>query len=130
METDDRLELSGNASDRLLMLRYDFLKHLTSLSILSIGGTVTFAGSIFEKVADKHVLWLATGGLAAAAVIAFTGQMTLLRDLDPDSRAISRWRKWLLGHWGLGAAQSIAFATFCLAMSVGALIAFAFEHLR
>lgn len=129
MDTDDRLELPANKSERLLMLQYDFLKHLTSLSLLSIGGVVTFAGSIFDKVGDKQPLWFATGGLVVAAIMAFSGQLTLLGRLDPSSVSKSGWKKLLLGYWGLGPAPSIAIATAFLALSVGELIAFATKNL-
>lgn len=130
VDIDDRFDASGSPAERLLMLQYDFLKHLTSLSLLAIGGTVTFAGSIFAEVSDKQTLWSATGGFAIAAILAFTGQMSLLRSLDVSSIATANWKRWILGQWGLKPAHSIAVAAFVLSLSVGALIAFAFENLE
>ncbi|GGI93439.1 hypothetical protein GCM10007973_32140 [Polymorphobacter multimanifer] len=99
--------------DQYVTLEYDFLKHLTSLSLIAIGGALTFAGSIFAEAPDKTRLWLAIAVFIASGTLGFTGQHTLLKQQRlrrPLGRSVSFCREVGMGLFGLGAGTLVAFA--------------------
>lgn len=113
MDGDDTPDLG----DRLLTLEFDFLKHLTSLALATIGGAVTLAGSFLAALPDKRPLWLATGAIAVAGGLAFQAQHRLLRDArlaGRPSRTVRIYREIAAGLYGLGMG-------FLLAIAYGAL---------
>jgi hypothetical protein len=104
--------------DEQMALEFDFLKHLTSLSVATIGGAVTLGGSIFAKVPDKALLWGATGLVAAGGALAFQGHHLMLGRLAAG-RPAGR-----LGWW----ARNVAAGLY--AIGTGLLIVFAYASLR
>ena len=93
---DESIGAGDKRGEQLVTLEYDFLKHMTSLSLLSLGGVVTFAGSIFEKVEDQRPLWLAALLFMLAGLLAFLGQLELLKRLRQQERVRPRWQTLLL----------------------------------
>lgn len=99
--------------DQYVTLEYDFLKHITSLSLIAIGGAMTFAGSIFAGVPDQSRLWQAVAVLIGAGMIAFSGQQKLLKLLrtgKPVGRAVSVYRDLALLAFGFGTGMLVVFA--------------------
>lgn len=98
------LDLGSEARHRRLALEFDFLKHLTSLSLFGVGGVVTLAGSIFAATPDKDRLWLAMLGFGVAATLALWAQHSLLD--KAETGRIGRFERWLrdLSALTLGAA--------------------------
>lgn len=128
---DDRGQVGERQGDRLVTLEYDFLKHITSLSLLSLGGVVTFAGSIFEKVEDQRPLWLAALLFMLAGLLAFLGQLELLKRLRESGRQRPRprWQMMLLMQ-SLPPVIALQLAAFALCLGSGLLLGFAFEALN
>lgn len=128
---DDCAQLGERRGDQLVTLEYDFLKHITSLSLLSLGGVVTFAGSIFEKVEDQRPLWLAALLFMLAGLFAFLGQLELLKRLRERGRQHPRprWHMLLLMQ-SVPPALSLQLAAFALCVGSGLMLGFAFEVLR
>ncbi|MDO9487602.1 MAG: hypothetical protein Q7J32_04440 [Sphingomonadaceae bacterium] len=99
------------------MLDYDFMKQAATISLAALGGIVTFAGSIFEDVVDKSVLWGSAGLFAAAAVASFQAQDNIVRRVRLGRKVDWRFRAWrVIAVSGIG-------------MGTGALLAFAYEAL-
>ena len=79
------------------LLAYDFFKHVTSLSIVTLGGILTLSGSIFENSLDTRRLLMAMTLVAASGVIAFAAQVEMV---DWANRGTGKPR--LLARWGRG----------------------------
>lgn len=112
--------------DQYVTLEYDFLKHITSLSLVAIGGALTFAGSIFAAAPDQSRLWLATGMLIGAGILAFSGQQRLLKLLrtdQPVGRSVSLYREAAVLVFGFGTGTLVAFAYTAITAQRPALVA-------
>jgi len=79
------------------LLAYDFFKHMTSLSVLTLGGMLTLSGSIFAEMVSSRNLLVAMGLIAAAGVTAFTAQIEMVEWAHRDT-AKPRWS----ARWGRG----------------------------
>lgn len=94
-------------------LDYDFMKQVATLALAALGGIVTFAGSIFEAVADKSVLWGSAGLFALAAVASFQAQDNIVRRVRLGRAIDWRFRAWrtvAVGGMGMGSGALLAFA--------------------
>lgn len=95
------------------MLDYDFMKQTATIALAALGGTVTFAGSIFENVPDKTVLWGSAGLFALAAIASFQAQDHIVSRVRVGRKMDWRFRVWRLtavGGIGMGAGALLAFA--------------------
>ncbi|PZN92475.1 MAG: hypothetical protein DCF31_16085 [Alphaproteobacteria bacterium] len=106
-------EDDDNARRHWISLEYDYLKQLTSLSLLAIGGTLTVAGSIFAQVPDKTRMWQALAAFVVGGILAFSAQSEMLSSLR-KRRPLGK-RIFMLGNlaaaaFGLGSAGLIIFA--------------------
>lgn len=102
----------------LASLEYDYLKHLTTLSLIGVGGVVTFAGSIFADIPDKSGLAYAAVLFFFAAAFALWGQdklLAALRRRRPPPRQIAFARYVAVAGIGLGAGMMLAYAYRALA---------------
>ena len=97
----------------MVTLEYDFLKHITSLSLVAIGGALTFAGSIFAAAADKSRLWLGSRHADRLGHPGLFGQQRLLKLLrtdQPVGRSVSLYREAAVLVFGFGTGTLVAFA--------------------
>lgn len=60
------------------LLSYDFYKHMTSLSVLTLGGVLTLSGSVFAANREPKRLLLSMVMIAASGIIAFLGQVEVV----------------------------------------------------
>ena len=77
-DDEDRLpEPSGQHDGELLL--YDFFKHLTSLSLLALGGLLVIAQSADPKDVKPFLVITAIVLIGAAGVVAFSGSSEIAR---------------------------------------------------
>jgi hypothetical protein len=93
------------------LLAYDFFKHMTNLSIITLGGMVTLFGSVFANVHSKGEMLLPMGLTALSGIAAFVGQMEIVewgyRGGTP--RHIATLARWLTpGFFGAGVGAFLA----------------------
>jgi hypothetical protein len=95
------------------LLAYDFFKHMTTLSVVTLGGVLTLSGSLFAGDIDRAQLLFSMGLIAAAGVIAFAGQIEMVDWTyrgTPRPRITARWGRGLVAATyggGVGAFLSI-----------------------
>lgn len=96
------------------LLAYDFFKHMTSLSVVTLGGVLTLSGSLFQNALDPRRMLLSIGLIAASGVIAFAGQIEMVDWAHRGAgrpRIVARWGRGLVALTfgaGVGAFLSIA----------------------
>jgi hypothetical protein len=96
------------------LLAYDFFKHMTNLSLLTLGGMVTLFGSIFSGASFKEDMLLPVALIAASGAAAFLGQLEILQwayrgGASPKRAAI--WYRWLTpAFFGTGIGAFLATA--------------------
>ena len=79
------------------LLAYDFFKHMTSLSILTLGGVLTLSGSVFESALEPRRMVISMALIAASGFIAFAAQIEMV---DWVHRGVGRPR--IMARWGRG----------------------------
>ncbi|AQR73155.1 hypothetical protein [Sphingomonas sp. LM7] len=72
-EEDEQLVLDAGGGEALL---YDYFKHLTQLSLLSLGGVVALAGSARD---ERAMLIAALVVIGSSALISFSGAGEIVR---------------------------------------------------
>ena len=77
------------------LLAYDFFKHMTSLSILTLGGILTLSGAVYENALEPRRLVISMALIAASGFIAFAAQIEMV---DWAHRGAGRPR--LMARWG------------------------------
>jgi hypothetical protein len=95
------------------LLTYDFFKHLTNLSLITLGGMVTLFGSIFSGASFKDDMLLPMALTAGAGVAGFLGQIEILQwaHRGGKPRRSMTWLRFLapmLFGMGIGAFLSTA----------------------
>ena len=87
------------------LLAYDFFKHMTNLSLITLGGMVTLFGSIFSGASFKEDMLLPMALTAAAGVAGFLGQIEVLQWAYRGGklRRAAGWLRFLApGLFGIG----------------------------
>ena len=79
------------------LLAYDFFKHMTSLSILTLGGMLTLSGSVFENALEPRRMVISMASIAASGFIAFAAQTEMV---DWAHRGAGRPK--IVARWGRG----------------------------
>ena len=87
------------------LLAYDFFKHMTNLSMITLGGMVTLFGSVFANTQSRGEMLLPMALTALAGIAAFAGQIEMVewgyRGGKP--RRIAATARWLTpGFYGAG----------------------------
>ncbi len=96
------------------LLAYDFFKHMTTLTVLTLGGVLTLSSSIFEGQVAREPMLLSIGLIAASGLMAFGGQIELVDWAHRGTarpRAAARWGRGLVAMTfgaGVGAFLSVA----------------------
>lgn len=103
-----------------VQLLFDYFKHLSSLTIASIGGVLILAGSVFEDVEDQSTIWKSVAFLAASVYINIIGQDEIVKAVLLGKSRIRRIRIILLAGmatFALGLAIFLGFALNRLGLS-------------
>lgn len=118
------LQIPGDLPDehkRLgIQLLFDYFKHLSSLTIASIGGVLILAGSVFEDVEDQSAIWKSVAFLAASVYINIIGQDEIVKAVLLGKSRIRRIRIVLfagMATFALGLAIFLGFALNRLGLS-------------
>ena len=95
------------------LLAYDFFKHMTNLSLITLGGMVTLFGSIFSGASFRDDMLLPMALTAGAGVAGFLGQIEILQWAyrGGSPRRAAGWLRYLaplLFGMGIGAFLSTA----------------------
>ncbi len=101
------------------LLAYDFFKHMTSLSVLTLGGVLTLSGSIFEDALEPRRMLISMLLIAASGFIAFAAQTEMVDWAHRPSgrpRFMARWGRGLVAlTYGAGVGVFLAIAQGALA---------------
>ena len=95
------------------LLAYDFFKHMTNLSLITLGGMVTLFGSIFSGASFRDDMLLPLAFVALSGGVAFLGQIEILQWAyrGGSPRRAASWYRWLTPTFfgvGVGAFLSTA----------------------
>jgi len=102
----------GAAKPNPHLLAYDFFKHMSSLSVLTLGGMLTLSESVLAEIASDRSTYLAMALMALAGATAILAQNELVewahRD-TPRPKFIARWGRLLTtGAFGAGVGAFLA----------------------
>ena len=109
MSDDDQLGPLNSADSDLIL--YDFFKHLTSLSILVLGGVLLVAGTTDPKDVKRWLVVVVLIFISAAGVLAFSGSSEIVRARStrtPVSPSLGWTRKVAPGLLAMGVGMFLA----------------------
>ena len=96
------------------LLAYDFFKHMTSLSILTLGGVLTLSGAVYEDALEPRRMVVSMALIAASGFIAFAAQIEMVDWAHRGSgrpRLMARWGRALIAlTYGLGVGVFLSMA--------------------
>lgn len=95
------------------LLAYDFFKHMTNLTLITLGGMITLFGSIFSNASFRDDMLLPVALIAASGVIAFVGQIEMVQWAyrGGEPRRVATWYRWLTpGLFGAGVGAFLSTA--------------------
>lgn len=99
------------------LLAYDFFKHMTSLSVLTLGGVLTLAGSIFADPEYHRGMFVSAMLTAGAGFTAYVGLIEMVESAQRGKppRLIARLARGVvpaLFGGAVGAFLSTAYGAF------------------